>query len=158
MRVRNGVIPFVESYFQVHSKSWLQTQTLDSFGATVFASSSPTLHSVGIYGPPYCPIETAHCMHFYFIQTIPSYSTLPDFPGPRRNLNDLKIITKPLFVKLFNVPFYDIHLSTNKGSTVSLEHCRGYGYELQPLVLCARNILSETNQTSLFIGTYHSQI
>lgn len=164
MHVKNGVVPFDPEYFLRHTNSRWMMQALDSFGASrgVTLGATPRLRSLGIFSEPACPPGRQQCLHLQLLNPIPGYLSLPDFPVLRRpdhtgDPDDLRSgnVTKPLFVKLVHVPFYDIWLSKSVGDAIYGKNCGTFGYKLQKMILCAQNVQIDTNQTSVLMGTFH---
>ena len=128
-----------------------------SFGVSIGKpmGKKPHITITGIYDPVACPPGSTSCVQFYLSRAEPFGSDLPELPFPPLNTSR-STLTTPNYYTMFQTPIYHVYMSLINGShyrdQVTLDDCRIYGYETHVLLMCAKDVYTEENTTSVVIG------
>ena len=108
---------------------------------------------LGIFTSPDCPQGSGSCIQMYLTQAI---RDLPGSPLPGSLPDQNQSTEEPSYFKVLQAPINHVYLTKIPGEFVFEvdTSCRFYGYSAYRLIICAREIESEKNKTSLLVGAF----
>ena len=140
--------------------TFYRPKRLQTIGFTYGSSLNyaPQIMSIGMYNLDHvkCPPNSLTCYQFYSIETPPFQSQL----SPLSRTQNQSLTSSKIY-KMFQTTIYHVYASVINGTKVSLSpnnlsECHPYGYDGHGKVLCAKDVRTEQNETSVLIDNSHS--